>query len=1512
MRTKRTPSIPLFFAIILIVLLANLTYPVEGNQNSSLAAEPLANYETLMQNINMARIRETISYLSSIDSRIIGYDGYYNATEYVFNILNHEIGLENVTLLEYDVTAPLSYGASITIEKHDHSELTVPLHPLEPNQAHPCMTPPEGIQGKLIYAEDAGFEDIEGKEISGSVVILSFNCQYRWVRLAELGAKAFIFIEPDITTPFEVDSKSLDIPLNIPRFYATKEEASMLLENLGSKVRLESDVKYEVVKAYNIIGFLPGTDMSLEDEILAVSARYDSYSIVLDMAPGADMSSGISVLIELARFFKENPPKHPILFVAFSGTDMALAGARDFAERFVWGDYWDIYGKRIYLLVNLDLSVESPAVQGLAEGYFYKYRSFNGNWEWAQIMVFSKYLENIQNAWESLYGSSFPVHPFTVIEKPGITGAGLVEGDWPTLNPSPYWLDSEPYTAAGGTAISIYTPLVFRFRWRTPLDTYDRISEDKFENLRHQFEYLLCVFSSATDEEHYQPPVNLRDERESGRWTRMTTMYVTIVGQTVRYDITSGRYVPIPNVTVVLVRPEEIGDPTFDIGLYYRYNTMRIIAKSGNDGIFTIRGVLNRGTYSEGGYTMEAYRVDDDGSISYATDLGQYGAGAFSNSFVIQARGTYGTEVAPRYFIVFPCATINMFGVELPEIMRNPGLPDTHAQEAYYPTLEVVNARTNFVPDFYGFVIDFKADAAQAFIPQDVPIKVVVRNEWTTRVISILTNATEGNPEGEGYILKTGESYTISPTMLGFARDLFLLDESRVELLTEREIGVAQVISDLHAMADRSLTEAILAFSYGDYASAWTNAKKVMLYEYKIYPEVVGVLKDVVQTTVFFFILLIPFAFLGERFLIPQGGKGRLLAVIGIFVLGLLPLYLFHPGFLLASNISALLLGCLVFVMVIPMLAIVFSKISSILLELRRRFVRRYEQARTRISRFSILSLSVSVGIQNMRRRRLRSSMALISIVLATFAITLTSAFIPISTERVFPREGFVPYDGILIRQEDSRTPISEDVYNFVSSQLPSSALIVPRAAWYPPHLDYPPLWLRSDSGEDRVFGLWGTAYSEFELGMVKTSLIPGSRWIEDSDYLTCLIPSVAAEELNINIGNKVYLNDLELTVVGLFDDRKLDLLVDIDQESPAPRDFRGGGDVTLPIYGANLIIVPLRLALSLGGDIHGMSISFENTSQIRSFASSIADNFAELKIFVGFENQVYVSTAVSVVTLAGGASTYVPLIICGFLILNLMLGGVYERKNEIGIYSSVGLSPMNVIGLFLSESIVYGALSAILGYDLGILATVLTRSLGIVAESAFNLTSTMVIYAVLVLFVALLLASLYPINLASRLVTPSLERKWKMPSKPKGDLWNIPLPFTYKSEEESAGVLVFLKNFLRSHTSEELGNFVARNVRLTSEEVDGKEAYRVKGDFRLAPYPSNIEQHVECIVTEFSPERWVFNVNVTRTSGGPKLWKKVNYTFVDEIRKRMMAWTSLNPEEKGEFLLEGKKKQRI
>ncbi|MBN2423988.1 MAG: M28 family peptidase [Calditrichaceae bacterium] len=95
--------------------------------------------------------------------------------------------------------------------------------------------------------------------------------------------------------------------------------------------RVESS--FEEVQTNNVLGLLPGT--SKADSFFILCAHYDHLSALGDSLyfPGAnDNASGVGMILSMARYFKQNPLRHSILFIAFSGEETGLVGSKFFAE----------------------------------------------------------------------------------------------------------------------------------------------------------------------------------------------------------------------------------------------------------------------------------------------------------------------------------------------------------------------------------------------------------------------------------------------------------------------------------------------------------------------------------------------------------------------------------------------------------------------------------------------------------------------------------------------------------------------------------------------------------------------------------------------------------------------------------------------------------------------------------------------------------------------------------------------------------------------------------------------------------------------------------------------------------------------------------------------------------------------------------------------------------------------------------------------------------------------------
>jgi len=98
--------------------------------------------------------------------------------------------------------------------------------------------------------------------------------------------------------------------------------------------------------AANIGAIVPGTDSSLRNEFVAVTAHYDHlglmsgrradpapYTIPYTLHPGADdNASGTTAVLELARRFSEHPLKRSVILLAFGAEEFGLVGSSVFVE----------------------------------------------------------------------------------------------------------------------------------------------------------------------------------------------------------------------------------------------------------------------------------------------------------------------------------------------------------------------------------------------------------------------------------------------------------------------------------------------------------------------------------------------------------------------------------------------------------------------------------------------------------------------------------------------------------------------------------------------------------------------------------------------------------------------------------------------------------------------------------------------------------------------------------------------------------------------------------------------------------------------------------------------------------------------------------------------------------------------------------------------------------------------------------------------------------------------------
>jgi Iap family predicted aminopeptidase len=113
----------------------------------------------------------------------------------------------------------------------------------------------------------------------------------------------------------------------------------------------------------NVIGWIEGSDPSLKNEFVLVSAHYDHLGTFGDgedpIYNGAnDNASGVSGVIEIARALSALSPKRSIVFIAFFGEERGLLGSRYYAENPIFPL------KQTVAMINLEQIGRSDSTEG--------------------------------------------------------------------------------------------------------------------------------------------------------------------------------------------------------------------------------------------------------------------------------------------------------------------------------------------------------------------------------------------------------------------------------------------------------------------------------------------------------------------------------------------------------------------------------------------------------------------------------------------------------------------------------------------------------------------------------------------------------------------------------------------------------------------------------------------------------------------------------------------------------------------------------------------------------------------------------------------------------------------------------------------------------------------------------------------------------------------------------------------------------------------------------------------
>jgi len=1163
-----------------------------------------------------------------------------------------------------------------------------------------------------------------------------------------------------------------------------------------------------------------------------------------------------------------------------------LTAALDFSE------------ENIYLWFSVDLSSHNDAFGLFYKAYYYDY-SEGDQWRFSEVG--KKAREYAQLIGQEL---SLPA------EAHFVDGINAIKGkEWHTYMAGRLALSSEVPTLAGIPGLGFATiddsrPLV---------DTLlDMPAEVDINNVAVQTQFLSCLLADLVSLERPEDiyEIDLADN------------FVEVKGRLVEFDPQEATF-PDKSVpgAIALARPRQktcmgvrgqafgMSSPIPPEGENLKQAGGGIHGKRG--GRYCLIGLPNVRAVG-GKATIEGYKLDEKtGSIRMAPDQGVNGAVAEPIEFPLNQ------PIKPSTVVLFHCqpmAIYDMIDQRFFELLS----------EIY-----VYESASDAAPTEFGYALPIPPKeltssyepVAVVFVPPGMRVKVTM-GASLLGLQFLLINSTDDAPTGIGYLADANPSLYATPYRV--ALDMWRLDEYRISRLAKHGIENDRV-QGTHRQAKEELDKAASFLQAREYDKFFSRARSAWSKESSAYPQVRTTENDVIKGIIFYLALLLPFAFFTERLLIAAPSiTGQIAGSLGAFLVVFVILALVHPAFAITFTPAIILLAFIILALSVVVIGIIVQKFEEQMKAIR------YTQTGIHsadVGRLGASAAAFNLGISNMRRRKMRTLLTATTLVLLTFTVLSFTSIVQRTrtTKLLLPR--FAEYDGIMIR-DLGWLPIGEATERSLSNEFGGAYPVAARSWYYsgnPAQQSF--VTIRHGDSSYNATAMFGLMPSESQVTGIDKAVRGGGRWFEEGENNVCLLPDAVASHLEIEpeqVGTAtVSIFGEKLRVIGIIDSGQLSALTDLDGEALTPVDFM----VTQQQFGQmaqqqrtaarrvskaeqrreyihlapdQAALVPYSFLLNMGGSLRSVAIGIGDPDKVEEVLDDLVQRI-DLNIYGGVEGRTYLCSAIGTTGFGGMTDLIIPILIAAAIVLNTMLGSVYERVHEIYIYSSLGLAPTHVAALFVAEASVYAILGAIIGYLLGqVTARVLVQT-DLVTGLNLNYSSLAAVLSTLIIMGVVLASVIYPARRASDIAMPGIERRWAMP-EPEGDKMTIQLPFTVTGDQ-ALGVNMYLHEYFSAHTDYSLGQFSTDEIVLAAEEFDYGEGYSLRTMVWLAPYDLGVSEHLT-IQTMPSEDEEIFEIKteIVRASGDDASWLRVTRNFINILRKQYLLWRTFPIDQKEEY----------
>jgi hypothetical protein len=1001
------------------------------------------------------------------------------------------------------------------------------------------------------------------------------------------------------------------------------------------------------------------------------------------------------------------------------------------------------------------------------------------------------------------------------------------------------------------------------------------------------------------------------------QYVENTPWCMDVEGVVVKQDVRAGPFpkLPVPNSIVVmknkLVHRGSTGSDSIHGSVF---STRYELADS--RGFFRFSGVPGAAT---GKGNLEVFKLHPhNGMLAYAPDSAMSSRGGYETSFGQLERDIY------KRLVVFEGACVQLFEALDPMLLQPLARPGDSS-------IQLQEGRGGAFDKYSIFSPPQPSVMLVALVPPNSSLKVIVPlSGFGNRMM--LLKADADHPTGQGY--EVGEGISLTRTSALAAEDLWALNDARLKKLSRK--GVRSTVAQrLHekATADRARLEA--AKQANQHALARYIARNVWGRELNAYPAILKTTNQAVVAAIILLAFLAPWALFMERVFLQSGSiLWRITGAVGFFTAAFALIYWLHPAFQISQTPIMILVAYTLATLAALALSVIVTRYSSLM--------KRWRESvggihQSDISRAGAFAVAFNLGLSNMAKRRLRTVLTIAMIALLSFSVMTFTSIQPFLGLRKtpLPTVDNVKYDGVLFRLYNWGRIDESTAASFVAD-LGSDVEAVERY-WHNQEIKGAVPGPGGEGSQSLFTRVTDDARPPSTVVNCLLGFSPREPDFSDLDDCVTgawfsggrdevILPARAAEALGITTDDvvnrapdeqvKVRFGSKQLRVIGILDSERADKLHGLGGTplSHIDRFLSGVGAgqsanenakaLTLPVGDelnakwvpfANCALLPGILIKTLQGSIATVAARFPEGTDAGERIDEVMSRFA-MNLYASIDGKPYLIKSTTSQSVSGVWKILLPLLLVVLIMVNLMLGTVDERQEEIKMLGAVGLAPRHVTVLYLAESCCLGVMGLVFGVLLGLGVSCITRGMDVGVNVNYASVPTMLMGITVLLVVVV--STLIPAARAARMATPSGAEEWKLPDSKDGRV-RITLPFTM-TRENGVGIFAFLHEYMDGHWDSTSADFRCAALDTTVEPAgtDNTEMV-IASRIWLAPYDMRVSQRSELRLGTDNGELFRVSYIAQHLSGELGTWANANFTFVDLLRQQFLIYRTLSDDQR-------------